>query len=451
MKRMRVPRVSAALLVALLSAPAAADIPRPDRDRDRDGLAERVELGPIEPLPATTESTSRDGAGRLPRGVIVETEVAAVEPLQRETFLVTQTILDPARQLRDVEVHRPAGRGIDTKLLEAGQDTVEIDGRRVNRRHYRWMSQALQPGEVTLEFQRIDFDVVGLAQSEYAWLPVARRLTVTPLPAHLPEYLPVSPELTVQDMEVSDLVAGEPGRWRFEVVGTGLSEKSLERLLAAQLVAPEGIRIDKPSIRRAPDQSGAQAAGLFAEAWEVQFSLLPAVTGDGSREARLPALRMAYIDPAAEDPGAALDYAGSEPVAVTWQADAAERRWGALRAALPWLAAGMLLALVLGGLIRAGYRRWRARRDWRRAQRELLAAGDPRALRERLNAALASLPQPLFNPVDRQLRERGVSDDWLAARTSLERQCFSGEAVEQEAFHESREVLARSLPARWFR
>ncbi|WP_410474428.1 hypothetical protein [Guyparkeria sp. TX1] len=458
MSAMRIARrFSAPLLAALLAVggtlPAIADIPRPDRDRDRDGFAEQAELGPIDPLPAITERVSQDGAGRAPRGVIVETEVAAIDPVQRQTFLVTQTILDPARQLRGVEVHRPEGQGIDTQVLAATQDTVEIDGRRVVRRHYRWAVQALRGGEVTLEFQRIDFDVVGTAQSEFAWVPVARRLAVEPLPAHLPEYLPVTPALELREMQVGELVAGEPGEWRFVVVGEGLSEKALEQLLRAQLIAPTGLRIDEPTIRPAPDQARAESMGPLADAWEVRFSILPAVTGggDGAREARLPAVELPYIDPTADKPGSGIDYARSEAQMVRWQAEPAEQRLDAIRAALPWVFAGLVGLVLLGLIARVGWRWWSARRDWRRAQQELRSAADPQALRERLVRVLAALPQPMVSSVRSAFLARGAPTEWLEARSTLERLRFAGDEADEEAFRASRETLARSLPAGWFR
>lgn len=458
MSGMRVTRwFSASLLAALFAVggmlPAVADIPRPDRDREESGLAERVELGPIVPLPAIADPVSQGGAGLLPRGVIVETEVAAIDPVQRQTFLVTQTILDPARQLRGVEVHRPEGQGVDTQVLEATQDTVKMDGRRVVRRHYRWAVQALRGGEVTLEFQRIDFDVVGRAQSEFAWVPVARRLAVEPLPAHLPEYLPVAPALSLRGMQVSELVAGEPGEWRFLVMGEGLSEKALEQLLRAQLAAPTGLRIDQPSIRLAPDQSRAESMGPLAHVWEVQFSLLPAVTGggDGARDARLPALKLPYIDPTADKPGTAIDYARSESQSVRWQAEPAEQRLAAIRAAMPWVLAGLVGLLLLGLLARVGFRWWSARRDCRRAQLELRSATDPQALRERLSRVLAGLPQPMVSPVRSALLARGAPTDWLEARSTLERLRFAGDEADDEAFRAARETLARSLPPGWFR
>ena len=455
--RSRTHGLLAPLLVTLLavggSLPASADIPRPDRDREAAGFAERVELGPIEPLPATTVLVSQDGAGRLPRGVIVETEVAAINPVQRQTMLVTQTILDPARQLRGVEVHRPEGKGVDTQVLEAVQDTVEIDGRRVVRRHYRWAVQALRGGEVTLEFQRIDFDLVGRAQSQYAWVPVARRLAVEPLPAHLPEYLPVTPVLELRDVQIGELVAGEPGEWRFVVVGEGLSEKALEQLLRAQLIAPTGLRIDEPTIRLSPDQTRAESMGPLGDAWEVRFSILPAVTGggDGTREARLPALKLPYIDPRTDKPGSMIEYARSEAHSVRWQAEPAERRLDVIRAALPWVLAGLAGLVLLGLLARTGFRWWRARRSWRRAQRELRSAADPQALRERLGRVLAALPQPMVSPVRSVLLARGAPTEWLEARSTVERLRFAGDETDEQAFRASRETLARSLPARWFR
>lgn len=458
MSAMRVARrFSAPLLAALLALggtlPAIADIPRPDRDRDRDGFAEQVELGPIDPLPAITEPVSREGAGRAPRGVIIETEVAAIDPVQRQTFLVTQTILDPARQLRGVEVHRPEGRGVDTQVLEATQDTVEIDGRRVVRRHYRWAVQALRGGEVTLEFQRIDFDVVGRAQSEFVWVPVARRLAVEPLPGHLPEYLPVTPALELRDMQVGELVAGEPGEWRFVVVGEGLSEKALEQLLRAQLIAPTGLRIDEPGIRPAPDQARAESMGPLAAAWEVRFSILPAVTGggDGAREARLPAVKLPYIDPTADKPGLMIDHARSDTQTVRWQAEPAEQRLDAIRAALPWVLAGLAGLVLLGLIARAGWRWWSARCDWRRAQQALRSAADQQALRVRLSCVLAALPQPMASPTRSALLARGAPAEWLEARSTLERLRFAGDEFDEEAFQASRDTLARLLPAGWFR
>ena len=276
--------------------PSLADIPRPDRDRESDRFAESVEIGPIQPLPPIKAVVSREGAGRLPEGVIVETEVSRLEPIQRDQFVVTQTIIDPARRLRGMEVHRPEGEGLDARPLSVSEDTVEIDGRQVPRRHYRWAVQALRPGDLILRFARIEFDLVGLAQSRFAWVPVARQLEAVALPPHLPEYLPVTPALTVQNRGVGSLVAGEPGSWRLRISGRGLSAAAVERMLDAQLVAPPGLRLERASVREI-EPTGEDVE--LISAWQVSIPVLPAAeaTPDGRREARLPALRLPFLRP----------------------------------------------------------------------------------------------------------------------------------------------------------
>ena len=457
---------SFALLLGLatIATPAWADIPLPKPDRDTERFAELVELGPIEPLPPIARAASEAGAGRLPEGVRVTTEVSRLDPVQRQTFLVTQTILDPARQLREVEVHRPGGEGIDARPLDVSRDEIEIDGRLVDRRHYRWAVQALRGGELRLEFSRIDFEVVGRAQSEYAFVPVARRLEVVELPAHLPTYLPVTPGLVVEEATVDALVAGEPGSWSFRVRGEGLSAAGLSRLIEAQLVAPSGLRLGSPVIHaRATDGDAAASAGAavspLATTWQVDVSLLPSVEGgeNGRREATLPALRLPYVDPrdiepAADQPMAELSYARLAGQPVAWEAEPVERRLAILWAALPWLLAGLVAVAILAAAGRWVWRRWHAARARQAARRRLLASGDAPALRRQLLAELAALPRPI-RPVTRErLVGRGAAEEWLAALTTLESWCFDPRRSPQETeFEAVRQLLAERLPARWFR
>ena len=457
----RATRLLLPLLLGLvaIARPLWADIPLPKADRETDRFAEVVELGPIEPLPPIARLTSEAGAGRLPEGVIVTTEVSRLEPVQRQIFLVTQTILDPARQLRDVEVHRPEGEGIDARPLAVTRDTVDIDGRLVDRRHYRWAVQALRGGELRLRFSRIDFEVVGRAQSEYAFVPVARRLEVVELPAHLPAYLPVTPGLVIEQVGVDPLVAGEPGGWHFRVRGEGLSAAALSRLIEAQLVAPPGLRLGMPAIHALSEEAAEPPAGeepvsALARTWQVDISLLPSVDGgaDGRREARLPALRLPYVDPHASEPGAGLAYTRLAERSVAWEAEPAERRLAALWAALPWVLAGLVVMVGSGLGGRWGWRRWRVWRAWRSARVRLSSAGEPEALRRQLLAELDSLPMPV-RPVSRErLARRGAPEAWLAALASLESWCFDPERHPQsDEFEAVRQVLAAKLPRRWFR
>lgn len=445
--------------LAVWAAPVRADIPLPKPDRETDRFAEVVELGPIEPLPPVADVSSQAGAGRLPEGVIVTTEVSRLEPVQRQTFLVTQTILDPARQLREVEVHRPEGEGIDVRPLAVSRDTVEIDGRLVDRRHYRWAVQALRGGDLRLRFSRIDFEVVGSAQSEYGFVPVARRLEVVELPAHLPSYLPVTPGLVVEEAEVDALVAGEPGNWRFRVRGEGLSEEALSRLIGAQLVAPPGVRLGTPGIHALSGEStesppAAKRVSPLAGTWQVNISLLPSVDGgaDGHRQAQLPGLRLPYIDPRVAEPGADFAYVRLPAEQVSWEAEPVTRRLAALSVALPWLLAGVVAAIGLGVLARWSWRRWQAYRAWRAARERLLAADGAAGLRRQLLRELDALPQPVCPVIRERLARRGAPEAWLAAFAALESWCFDPDRAPQRAEWEAvRRVLAVQLPAHWFR
>ena len=444
--------------LALVVGPLWADIPLPKPDRETDGFAATLELGPIDPLPPIARSISEAGAGRLPEGVIVTTDVGRLDPVQRQTFLVTQTILDPARQLREVEVHRPGGEGIDARPLGVTRDEIEIDGRLVDRRHYRWAVQGLRGGELRLAFSRIDFEVVGRAQSEYAFVPVARRLEVVELPAYLPSYLPVTPDLAIGQVGVDSLVAGEPGSWHFRVRGEDLSAAGLARLLEAQLVAPPGLRLGAPAIHALARDSGSPAASEavspLATTWQVDISLLPSVEGgaDGRREATLPALRLPYIDPRAAEPGAKLAYARIDAQTVTWEAEPATRRLAALRAALPWLLGGLAAVAALGVAGLWTWRRWQAWGAWRAARRRLRRSDDAVALRRQLLAELEALPTPIRPATRERLAALGASAQWLAALTMLESWCFDSRQRPGEAeFATVRQRLDHGLPAHWFR
>ncbi len=445
--------------LTLIAAPVRADIPLPKPDRETDRFAEVVELGAIEPLLPVARVSSQAGAGRLPEGVIVTTEVSRLEPVQRQVFLVTQTILDPARQLREVEVHRPEGEGIDARPLAVTRDTVEIDGRLADRRHYRWAAQALRGGDLRLRFSRIDFEVVGSAQSEYAFVPVARRLEVVELPAHLPSYLPVTPGLIVEQAEIGPLVAGEPGSWRFRVRGEGLSEEALSRLIGAQLVAPPGLRLGTLDIHALSSESAASSAvaervSPLAATWQVNISLLPSVDGgaDGRRQAQLPALRLPYLDPRADEPGTELAYARLAAEQVVWEAEPATRRLAALWVALPWFLVGVIGALGLGLAGRWGWRRWQCQRAWRAARGRLRATDGAVALRRQLLLELNTLPDPVRPMTRERLARRGAPQAWLAALASLESWCFDPRRSPDLAeFEAVRQVLAAQLPTRWFR
>ena len=439
------------LLALALAQPVGADIPRPDRDRQQDRFAEVVEIGPIDSRPPVREAVSRAGAGRLPEGVIVETEVSRLDPVQRDLFLVTQTILDPARQLRGVEVHRPEGVGFDVRPLSVAQDTVEIDGRQVHRRHYRWAVQALRAGEQVLAYSRIDFDLIGLAQSRFAWIPAARRLEVVPLPPHLPEYLPVTPSLTVQDRGVGALTAGEPGAWRLRVSGRGLSAEAVRRMLTEQLVAPAGLRLGEPEVREV--DPGDEAAELVS-GWDVRIPLLPSAEAgdDARREARLPALRLPYLRPVAGgDWPVELAWTTTEPRSIRWQVPVAERRLAALLGAVPWVIAALVGA---GALWRGGGRllRWRrARTDWRAARRRLLAAEDLWALRRDLQEVLAGLPEPISPLGQSRLVAREAPTAFIEAVAELDRSCFAAARSDGLPVEALRGRLADTLPPSWFR
>ncbi|OYV45034.1 MAG: hypothetical protein B7X12_09465 [Halothiobacillus sp. 20-53-49] len=237
-----------------LGAAQAFDIPTPQnqpKSVDTTPFGTPQDFAPVTALPEVTALDTTEGAGHLPDGVTVRTEVT-VPPeglLQRAAFLVTLTLIDRTKNIASLTLHRPFGERIAARRISISQRLDAVDGRMANVRVYRFAVTPLSGGEITLNFAEMTFQMVGEPGSHYAFIPVARRLTIRPLPAFWPEYIPVTPALNVVQAPLPPLNAGEPMDWQLRITGQGLTEHALTQLLDEQLIGTEALALGQAQIR----------------------------------------------------------------------------------------------------------------------------------------------------------------------------------------------------------
>lgn len=436
------------IMASTLPQAQAFDIPTPaNQPQARPPTEPPKDLGPITPLPPTADLVSEAGAGQLPEGVSVMTEVAPPPPaglLLRAPFLVTLTILDKTRSLTDHTLHRPHGDAFVTRRISIDQKLVTLDGRLVNRYVYRFAVTPLQPGPVVLSFAEMTFRTVGGSQTRYAFMPVARNLTIRPLPSFWPEYLPVAPDLSIRAVPLPELTSGQPVDWHLKVTGEGLTEQALLKILGEQLVSPPSLKLGTPEIRLATD-APIPSDDPLAETFSIRIPLLPAPSGQDSVEARLPELRLPYIDSRATDPGLKLSYSVLPAQIIHWtppvgaQLVELARHWW-------WRILVILGVLYVGAYgLRDFVRRLTVRRRHRQAQTRLALCPAPHTL-------LRELRQITGQSTVGQMIGVAPNPRFMTALNALDRLCYhTPGAHEAEAgFEEIRTELVRWLPLIFF-
>ena len=390
------------------------------------------------------QHSSSAGQGQLPPGAEVTTTVTRLNPVQRATFMVTLTLIDRDRNLISVALHRPHGEAIVGRRIDIRQDQVETDGRRANRRVYRWAVSALQAGKVELQFARMTFNVVGSSGKDWHFTPAPRTLNVRPLPAYLPEYLPVTPGLSVTQQPLRPLEAGQPVDWVWTVRGRGLTEAGLQTILKQQLLGSPQLHIGRPEIRLAPKQAGPDP---LAQTYSVRIPLLPAPQGraDGAETARLPAIRLPFVrtgDPSAATP---LHYATLPGRALHWRSAGQAGGWQEWARWLAWGLVGLVLLAVSVRIVRDLLRRWRIRQAFAQARNRLRSAQDAPAL-------LAILRQETGCATTGAMAEQAPNPRFMAALVELDAACYGNRyGVGADAdIGPLREELVRWLPRPFF-
>lgn len=441
--------------IAGLSAAQAFDIPTPANQPSAQSSAMTATQPhtqePIVPLPPTEDLVSASGAGELPEGVTVETDIAPTAGglLVRAPFLVTLTILDRTRSLTDHSLHRPHGDAFVTRRISIDQKLVNLNGRLVNRYVYRFAVTPLQPGSAVLSFAEMTFRTVGSGETPYTFMPVARQLSIRPLPGYWPEYLPVAPKLSIQADALPPLSAGQPVDWHLRVTGEGLTEQALQKMLDEQLLSPAHLRVGTPEIRLATD-TPVPADDRLAETYSIRIPLLPAPAGQDTTEAKLPDLRLPYLDSRAVEPGQQLRYATLAPQTLHWAPSTGQRVLGGI--GYWWWRTGVMLLLLYAGAygIRDLRRRWTIRQHYRAAQARLAACADPQAL-------LRTLRQETGLPSLGRMIDQAPNPRFMAAVKALDRLCYRPEGSTpdqltraESEFPSVRDELVRWLPRVFF-
>lgn len=437
------------VLGGALGSAQAFDIPTPQNQPktiNTTPFGTPTDFAPVTALPEVTTLNTTDGAGHLPEGVSVRTEIT-VPPeglLQRAPFLVTLTLLDTQKNIASLTLHRPFGERIATRRISISQQLEPVDGRMSNVRVYRFAVTPLAGGEISLNFAEMTFQVVGEPGSRYAFIPVARRLIVRPLPAFWPEYLPVTPTLRLIQTPLPPLRAGEPVDWPLRITGRGLTEHALAQLLDEQLVGTEALAIGAVQIRRSPTEP-VPGSDELAQTFDVRIPILPDPQGQNATTSTLPALRLPFINSAAADPGAVLDAALLPAQTLHWQPTARAQFTQAIGFWWWRVLLGLILLYGLGYALRDMWQRRARRRHHAAAQRQLAHCQTPKAalqvLREvtgqvSIHGMIARAPNPRF----------------VAALQALDAACFAAERATEpdKDWPATQAELVRWLPKVFF-
>ncbi len=427
----------------------AFDIPTPQNQPQTVGTTSfgtPQPFAPVHPLAPTTALDSTDGAGQLPQGVSVRTEIT-VPPqglLQRAPFLVTLTVIDRTKNIASLTLHRPFGARITTRRISISQGLETVDGRLANVRVYRFAVTALSGGIIPLEFAEMTFQMVGEPTSNDAFIPVARSLSVRPLPAFWPESIPVTPPLRLVQMPLPPLYAGEPVDWQLRVTGRGLTEHALAEMLDEQLIGSEALALGAAEVRLSPNDP-VPADDPLAQTFDIRIPLLPAPESQNATSGELPALRLPYINSHEEEPGAALSAAKLPTQTLNWQPTA---RAQLLQAAAFWgwrLALALVALYALGFALRDGSRRVAQRRRHSAAQRRLAQCPSPQAALDVLRALTGEA-------TTQGMMARAPNPCFMAALHSLDAACFAAAPPANHAldWHTTQAELVRWLPLVFF-
>ncbi|ACL71157.1 hypothetical protein Tgr7_0053 [Thioalkalivibrio sulfidiphilus HL-EbGr7] len=331
-------------------------------------------------------------------------------PFLREPVLAWLEIDTDHDQFELREPPRILSRAVHVEALGRSRERL-ADGR--YRLRYQWLLTPLYPGELALPLDWLavhDFQRQGV---QLRYLAPGLRAQVRELPAYLPVDLPLAPIRASQRLEGGDPqgaepLRGEPLLWVLDVRGRGLSPRALERWLARELTAPEGLRLHAPVIRQldGPDLSPGERL------LRVEVPVTPRAGGDHA----LPGLRLPWFD------------TGTGRLAVTELPALALTVRDPLRVLL-WRSALALLGLALSLLMLWGLLAWLCRLRVRRALRAgIRQAADAPAMAAALRAVPGS-PAAL----GRWLRTQRAGPALTRAVRALEVACYGQAGADREA------------------
>lgn len=444
-------------LLGSIGQPACAfDIPTPQNQPktiNTTPFGVPQDFGPVTPLPPITDLDTQSGAGHLPDGMMVQTRITpmpnatANEFLERAPFLVTLTITDRNKTLASLTLHRPFGEHIQTRRIDINQQLRSIDGRMANVRVYRFAVTPLAAGDIELKFAEMTFREVGDSDTRYAFIPVARTLTVRPLPGFWPAYLPVTPNLSISQEPLPKLASGQPVDWVLHITGQNLTAYALRKFLDEQLIGTAALGVGHAEIRHATDDKPPVDDPL-AQTFTVRISLLPDPQGQGATKAALPRLRLPFIDSTVADPGQQLSETVLPARSVRWPAPASARVLNAVQ--FWWWRVLLLLVLAygLGFALNDARKRWQRRRQHRAAQVELAELNTPWAVLHRLR-------QLTGESSIKGMIERAPNPRFIAALQALDAACYGnsdGPISEKwlENWPQTHQELVRWLPKVFF-
>ncbi|MHB8920902.1 MAG: hypothetical protein ACYC3A_09810 [Halothiobacillus sp.] len=435
-----------------LNTASAFDIPTPQNQPkalNTTPFGTQKDFGPVMPLAPITELDSRIGAGHLPEGVDVRSEIRQPPNgfLLRAPVLVILTITDKNKRIASLTLHRPYGDSVEARRIGITQRLESVDGRMANVSVYQFAVTPLSAGELTLKFAEMTFREVGDASTQYAFIPVARTLGVRPLPGFWPEYLPVTPTLSISEKPLPKLAAGQPVDWRLQITGRGLTEHALHLMLDEQLMGSAALGIGKVEIRLSPT-APIPTDDALAQTFDIRIPILPDPQDQNATEGSLPALRLAYINsdsplPDSFLPGQQLSQANLAAQTVHWPTPPRARAAQILKT---WWWRGLLLAALAYGagfVLREGWIRLNRRRRHRAAQAELALCANP-------EACLQALRRITGEATIGGIIKRAPNPRLMAALHELDAACYQNQSVIPAHWVDTRAELVRWLPRVFF-
>ena len=170
---------------------------------------------------------------------------------------------------------------------------------------------------ITLPVDRFSWIVIPLTEGDHVLnLPMVKTggrrmypsgnldITVTPLPSTLPALIPVSQQTITNNKVTKGIVwINNVYYWSFSVIGNGLNENILDKIISNQLVSDSNIRYFPRTYTQTRIDNGSQ----FKTDVKVPFKLYK--TGDFN----LPVLDIAFID---SETGI-LEHTYSSPISIT--------------------------------------------------------------------------------------------------------------------------------------
>lgn len=343
------------LLLLIILPVGASGIPVPDPDRERDlfeawdqAAQAEAEVAPMAPLAG---SQTREGSGQLPDGVTIRAWVERTQLLTRDVFIAQLQIIDPNSRVREVALARPQGAGFSVAETRRFRETVEMDGRARALRTFSWQITPTRAGEQVLYWPTLTLYVSGQTGSGLRYQPQPLQLTVARLPAYWPEYVPVSPEIVIENTPPEQAVVDQPEVWTFAVEGKGLTRFAVAQLLESTFINTPAVRFGSLQLTTAaaqhwPDDPRYQRI-------EGRISITPQAAAEQSLV--LPDLTIPYLDPEQTPPGRALQQQSQQTPAV----GIAQRQPETIsRAPILWLAALIPLAVVVGFIARMVEQKW---------------------------------------------------------------------------------------------